>query len=263
MGTGGGAMATDENGALLTGGSSPGADVPGWGGMLLPRAWGDVAAWFAQIHTSMAMIAVATSVAFHGLLLLCLVSAPTRIQGANGRSLDAIGVELIDAAALDIAVPRDIPDGQVTTGASHARTEPTVPEPITGETVRAAPGAVSEATAAPAAIVGGAAVSGGGQDDASARSAAALGPAAARYALTVREAIGRARPRHYGVKGHVEVAFGLSALGLVRFAEVTRTSGIGRLDEAALKAVHTASFPTPPVGLTESHLSFVVPFNFR
>ena len=237
-------MATDEDGPPLASGSSRMPDV-------------------MALINGMPTTAMAASVALHGILLLCLVSASARVPGANGRSLDAIGVEIIDAAALDIAVPREIPDGRMITGAARSRVDPSVPEQPPGETALANPGDVAEASTAPAAIVGGVAVSGAGQDDASARSAAAIGPTAARYALTVREAIGRARPRHMGVKGHVEVAFGLSALGLVRFAEVTRTSGIGRLDEAALKAVHTASFPTPPVGLTETHLSFVVPFNFR
>ena len=94
-------------------------------------------------------------------------------------------------------------------------------------------------------------------------SAAASAGQLAQFAVDVRRALAGSRPRHGGGKGSVQVRFGLDATGVIRFADVTRSSGFGRLDTAALDAVRSVTFPTPPAGMTDAQRSYVVPFEFR
>jgi TonB family protein len=86
---------------------------------------------------------------------------------------------------------------------------------------------------------------------------------AARFALVVRQALGKSRPRHRGTKGRVVITFGLGESGSVRFAEVTRSSGNSGLDAVTLAAVRTATFPRPPASLTDRQRTYVVPFDFK
>lgn len=85
----------------------------------------------------------------------------------------------------------------------------------------------------------------------------------ARYAMDVRMALGRVRPRHAGLKGRVQILFALDAGGGVHTAQVLRSSGNARLDQASLEAVRRASFPAPPAGASEKQRTFSVPFEFR
>jgi len=86
---------------------------------------------------------------------------------------------------------------------------------------------------------------------------------AARFALVVRRALGKSRPRHSGTKGRVVITFGLGESGSIRFAEVTKSSGNAGLDTITLAAVRNATFPRPPANLTDRQRTYVVPFDFR
>ncbi len=86
---------------------------------------------------------------------------------------------------------------------------------------------------------------------------------ATRFALAVRQALGKSRPRHAGTKGRVVITFGLAESGSLRFAEVSRSSGNPGLDAATLTAVRTATFPRPPANLTDRQRTYVVPFDFK
>jgi periplasmic protein TonB len=110
---------------------------------------------------------------------------------------------------------------------------------------------------------------GGDASRAAAESIAADGSAGAsagqltRYAIDVRLAIGRAKPRHNGGRGKVLVSFGLTESGGVRFVDIAGTSGSASLDSAAMRAIHLTPFPTPPMGMTDVQRTYVVPFEFK
>ena len=95
---------------------------------------------------------------------------------------------------------------------------------------------------------------------------AAAGAAAgelARFALEVRLALGRARPRHGGARGRALIAFSLSPEGRLVVAEIARTSGNRDVDAAALASVRAALFPIPPIGSTDTQRTYTVPFEFK
>lgn len=94
------------------------------------------------------------------------------------------------------------------------------------------------------------------------QSAASAGRAN-RYAMEVRAALGRARPRHSGIKGSVWIKFAIDQKGAVVAAEVSRTSGSQRLDALALGSIRAARLPMPPPGLNDLQRTYVVPFDFR
>jgi protein TonB len=85
----------------------------------------------------------------------------------------------------------------------------------------------------------------------------------ARFAMQVRGALGRSRPRHLGARGNVDVSFVLSIDGQLVSAAIVRSSSNPRIDEMALAAVRTAAYPRPPERATESQRTFIVPFNFK
>ncbi len=125
-----------------------------------------------------------------------------------------------------------------------------------------APPAVANALAQ-ANVSGGATSSGQSNQVTSEASAGASAGALSRYALEVRLALGRSRPKHSGIRGRVVIAFGLTPEGRISFARVERASGNERLDEAALAALRVAIFPPPPPGTTDPQRSYVAPFEFR
>lgn len=86
---------------------------------------------------------------------------------------------------------------------------------------------------------------------------------AARFALAVRQALGKSRPRHAGTKGRVVITFGLAETGGLRFAEVSRSSGNEALDAMTLAAVRIATFPRPPANLSDRQRTYVVPFDYK
>ncbi|MEQ1615833.1 MAG: energy transducer TonB [Hyphomicrobiaceae bacterium] len=85
----------------------------------------------------------------------------------------------------------------------------------------------------------------------------------ARYAVLVRIAVGKVRPRHSGGKGRVQVSFALTEDGGLRNVEISDSSGKAGLDQAALEAVRRAAFPRPPAGTTDKQRTYVVPFDFK
>ena len=84
-----------------------------------------------------------------------------------------------------------------------------------------------------------------------------------RFAIEVRIALGKSRPRHSGGQGRAEVAFVLTDAGQVRHAEISSSSGKSDLDRAALDAVQRTVFPRPPVSTTEAQRSYTVGFDFK
>lgn len=85
----------------------------------------------------------------------------------------------------------------------------------------------------------------------------------AHYALEVRISVGRSRPKHNGGRGRVQIGFGLTDGGELRFVEIVNSSGNADLDFAAMTAVRQAVFPRPPVGSTDTDRTYVVPFDFK
>ena len=84
-----------------------------------------------------------------------------------------------------------------------------------------------------------------------------------RYAMAVRAALARSKPRGTHQKGTVTIAFGIDENGEVRFARVTERSGYSSLDDATVAAVKRTSFPRPPSGMSAEQRSYVVPFRFK
>jgi protein TonB len=84
------------------------------------------------------------------------------------------------------------------------------------------------------------------------------------YRRGVRAYLAANKPNGGQGKGTVRVAFILSSTGRVLAAHVTHSSGKRVLDQAALRAVHSASpFPHPPKGIRTSRLRFSIPFYFQ
>lgn len=115
----------------------------------------------------------------------------------------------------------------------------------------------------PAIFAGGASSRAANEAIATDGSAGASSGQLSRYAIDVRLAIGRTKPPHHGGKGTVQIAFGLTETGAVRFAEVLRSSGSAKLDETAVRAIHHVNFPTPPSSMTNKERTYVVPFDFK
>jgi protein TonB len=85
----------------------------------------------------------------------------------------------------------------------------------------------------------------------------------ARYAIELRLALGKTRPRHRGSRGRTQVTFTLSLEGDLSQVGVSHSSGRPELDQAALDAVRRAVLPRPPAESTEKQRTYVVPFDFK
>jgi periplasmic protein TonB len=79
----------------------------------------------------------------------------------------------------------------------------------------------------------------------------------------VRAALARNKPDGNGRRGTATVTFAISPTGKLNFARISTASGNAGLDKAALSAVQRTSFPPPPDSMTESQLTYVVPFHFK
>jgi protein TonB len=84
-----------------------------------------------------------------------------------------------------------------------------------------------------------------------------------RYAHEVRAALARNKPKGRRLRGTATIMFVISQSGKVAAARVSRTSGNEQLDRIVLKTVESASFPRPPAGMSESQLTYVIPFRFE
>jgi protein TonB len=83
------------------------------------------------------------------------------------------------------------------------------------------------------------------------------------YGARVRARILANRPSASGV-GRAVVTFGVASSGGLRFVRLARSSGDGRLDQAALAAVRRSSpFPPPPAGASSAQLTFTIGLSFR
>lgn len=86
----------------------------------------------------------------------------------------------------------------------------------------------------------------------------------AGYAARVRARVASNKPSLGGHQGTAVVSFGVSSSGGVTYVRLSRSSGNGSLDQAALAAVRRAApFPAPPSGASGRQLAFAVPFHFR
>jgi protein TonB len=265
----------------------------------------------------------ALSLLLHVTILIWFLIEPPSQSGLAGQELEAIGVEIIDASALESISAQRAPASAAATSriAAEAGMEAPITQPevapaspapdrvevaqpppallvaesdlaaeitaidvarekpeerLRDEPVRETdrePNPATEPVIGPThetpvkvvqlgAIAGGATASRGDASAAAGVASASPGQLA-RFAMQVRGAIGRSRPRHLGARGRVHVAFVLSDVGVLASAKIAKSSTNPRLDEAALQAVQATPFPRPPVGATEAQRSFVVPFDFK
>jgi protein TonB len=86
----------------------------------------------------------------------------------------------------------------------------------------------------------------------------------AGYAARVRARVAGNKPSGRGAHGTPWVSFGVSSSGGLSYARLSRSSGNGALDQAALSAVRrSAPFPPPPAGVPPGRLTFTMPFYFK
>ncbi len=85
-----------------------------------------------------------------------------------------------------------------------------------------------------------------------------------RYAGIVRARIARNRPSGRGRRGTAIVRFAISRSGGLSYVRLSRSSGNGALDRAAVSSVRRAApFPRPPRDMTVGQRTFSIPFHFR
>jgi periplasmic protein TonB len=88
--------------------------------------------------------------------------------------------------------------------------------------------------------------------------------ALARYGARVRARILANRVGGGGLRGRAIISFGVSSSGGLRYARISRSSGDGAVDRAALATVRRSSpFTRPPRAATPAQLRFTIPFTFE
>ena len=244
-------------------------------------------------------VGVAAAATLHVAALLALVStSPPEPYGGGGQWLEAISVEVVPtsvvesretqqtnnaAAAANAPLAPDDGDAskteaQAAATETHERTpEEKMDTPPADEALRQSepePAAAKSDQPAPdkpdtqpePQSRGGVAALAPAPDSnaapAAARASASPG-AVQRYAMQVRAALARNKPNGRGTRGTATVTFNISASGSVSFAHLSASSGHAALGKAALAAVRGTSFPAPPAGMSESELTYVVPFHFK
>jgi protein TonB len=84
------------------------------------------------------------------------------------------------------------------------------------------------------------------------------------YGAMVRAQLARNKPMGNGLRGTVQVSFGIGNDGNIRYVRVSQSSGSAMLDDTALAAIRkSAPFEQPPADLTPGQLAYVIPFYFR
>ena len=84
------------------------------------------------------------------------------------------------------------------------------------------------------------------------------------YAAGIRAKVARHKPSGVGLRGQVQVSFGVTLSGELSFARLAQSSGNAKLDEAAIEAVRrSAPFAPPPANASPAQLRFSIPFYFR
>lgn len=84
----------------------------------------------------------------------------------------------------------------------------------------------------------------------------------ARWHNAVRAAVARRVGRVRG-EGSLSISFVVNSSGAVVSARISRSSGNGRLDSAAMSAVRSARVPAPPAGIGGSTHAFSIPVTFN
>jgi TonB family protein len=84
-----------------------------------------------------------------------------------------------------------------------------------------------------------------------------------RYASSLAEALGRAKPRGIGIRGTVRLRFAVAPDGSLESLSVLQSSGSQRLDQVAVDALRRAALPAPPGHMTALQRTFELPYRFR
>jgi len=171
------------------------------------------------------------------------------------------------ASAMPPAEPADLVTGSVPERAERNSETERNPEPRADEPPRAesAEGRAEQTIAAQDAVAAGGGTASGQEAQASQEEGGARTKAGelSRFAAEVHSALARKRQRPPGAAGKVAVRFGLTSAGAVRFVTVSRTSGNAKLDRAAVERVRSVGFPTPPPGVPDGALDYVIELEFR
>ncbi|MDQ8697684.1 TonB family protein [Hyphomicrobium sp. LHD-15] len=110
---------------------------------------------------------------------------------------------------------------------------------------------------------GGAAARSNASSAGASRASASKGDAAG-YSARVRARVAASKPPGRGLKGTATVLFRVSPSGGLSGVQLTRSSGVAALDQAALATVRRAApFPAPPPGVWTPTLSFRMPLSFQ
>jgi TonB family protein len=241
-------------------------------------------------------IGLAAAAGLHAAALLALVStSPSEPHGGGGQWLEAISVEVVPTSVIEARDAQHINNAAAANGplapddgdasksdaqasmAKHDRTaeDSTVDSAPADEALRQSepnPPAAKFDDATPATpdkqpepqSRGGVAALTPESTAAPATARASVSPGAIqRYAMQVRAALARNKPNGRGSRGTATVTFNISPSGSIGSAHVSASSGYSALDKAALAAVLHTSFPLPPASMSESELTYVVPFHFK
>lgn len=93
---------------------------------------------------------------------------------------------------------------------------------------------------------------------------AAASPGAVRqYGRHVALALSKTKPKGFGIRATVQVTFTIAADGGLALAEVTKSSGYPKLDDAAIEAVRRTRFPVPPASMSTAQRFYQFPYHFR
>lgn len=218
--------------------------------------------------------------------------------GAGGYQLEAIGVEIVTAAALMTREPgvevaaaaaataseRVGSDADASDAPRETRTEPeeqrsehkhlSVPEPAPAESAEHAPAMPeppreenlrAEQPVEPR-TEGGTVAEGreATHSDVRAVRTAAQAGAVNRFIGDLRIRLARGKPRGLRMTGVATVTFSILPTGELEYARVSSSSGKPALDEAALAAVRRASpYGRPPPWMKQSELVFSIPYHFE
>jgi TonB family protein len=212
---------------------------------------------------------VTIALALHALVLWFLLSstAPELPSGSGGQYLEAIEVTIVRSPVIE---SRDKNTAEKPAGANSETTPKdgersksataTPPEDVPRE---AEEPLLKRETTRPAPSNNGATARAIEENGRSSGPASAAPGAVQQYAAKVREALAHNKPGGHGNRGTATIKFSISPAGKVDAVEVETSSGIAILDRSAMDAVRETSFPMPPVGMTQTQLTYVVPFHFK
>ena len=232
-------------------------------------------------------ICFAIALAFHGAAAAFFVVGP-RNPGAGSMQTAAVSLNLVETLIVESAEPtepQETASDDVEVNPEEGTIEDSAPSPAQMETEKeeqkekakaagqdeAKPENVKpknetkrKSQPSKASKKGGAQARGKTSKKRSGGQASASAGSVRNYAARVRAKVARNRPRGVRARGTAVVSFGVSRSGGLRYARLSRSSGNGALDSAALSAVRRASpFPTPPRGASLRQLSFRIPFHFN